>query len=444
MWIRLRASRVQASVSYVHLQIEDYEPLHSIVITPHKMQKYYSIVRLPNEAYPWSGEQSPGEQGWSTQTNSNSLVIFDDERSQIGRMYRELECQHHLVQERFDEKPDIPALTPVGFERWVTLLIRAHPTEEFERLKKAVLEMPISNPDDKKERFPKDITRRLFPSVEDRKIRDRLQKAICEHANITLPKGSNPDPPKAPEAEATPRQAHDDTRNPLPPISIPVHIERERKPYSSTPNECAVDDNNPPAHPIERERKPYRVQPGGGKVYEEEGRTTIPNVSIRSNSTTERSRPMPIGSQAPRTQGDLPVPEIHQLPRGASTRRRHSPSLSAGQNDFRRSDGDLSRGSYQPSSYQPASLSSSDSYEEELRRYPRDADLRRAEYARRQADEDAARYGASPSARTRYEPRSDTTDPRRGSNQTDEDYYRSGGRNPGYEYSPGYGGPAYR
>ena len=361
-------------------------------------------------------------------------------------MYRELECQHHLVQEQFDEKPDIPALTPVGFQRWVTLLIQAHPAEEFERLKKALLEMPISNPEDKKERFPKDISRRLFPSTEDRKIRDRLQKAICEHANITLPKVSNPDPPKAPQAEATPRQLQEDTRTPLPPISIPSHIERERKPYSSTPNESAIDDTNPPSHPIERERKPYRVQPGGGKVYEEDGRTTMPNVSVRSNSTTERVRPIPISSQAPRTQGDLPVPEIHQLHRGASARRRHSPSFGAGQNDFRRSDGDLSMGGYQPPSYQPPSLSSSESYEEDARRYGRDPDIRRAEYARRQADDDASRYGASPSARGRYESRTDGMDPRRGSNQTDEDYYRSSGRNGAgsYEYAPGYGATVYR
>jgi len=435
-----------AFISDMCPQIEDYEPLNSIVITPYKMQKYYSDVRLPNEAYPWSGKHDSESQFRVAQANSNSLVIFDDERSQIGRMYRELECQHHLVQEQFDEKPDIPSLTPVGFERWVTLLIRAHPTEEFERLKKALLEMPISNPDDKKERFPKDISRRLFPFVEDRKIRDRLQQAICEHANITLPKVSNPDPPKAPQAEATPRQAQEDTRTPLPPISIPSHIERERKPYSSTPNESVIDDTNPPAHPIERERKPYRVQPGGGKTHEEDGRTTIPNVSVRSNSTTERARPMPIGSQAPRTQGDLPVPEIHQLHGGASARRRHSPSFSAGQKDFRRSDGDLSRSSYQPSNYQPPSLSSSESYEEDARRYGRDTDIRRAEYARRQADEDASRYGGSPSTRGRYEPRTDAIDPRRGPNQTDEDYYRSGGRNSAgsYEYPPGYGGAVYR
>ena len=42
------------------IQIEDCEPLHSIVITPQKMQAYYASVRLPSEAYPWSGKYTIG------------------------------------------------------------------------------------------------------------------------------------------------------------------------------------------------------------------------------------------------------------------------------------------------------------------------------------------------------------------------------------------------
>ena len=100
-------------------------------------------------------------------------------------MYRDLSCQHHLVQERYDERPDIPGLTPVGFERWVTLLIQAHPEEEFERLQKAVLEMPISNPDDKKERFPKEISRRLFPGHGDTTIPTGL-KTLSQSTQLSI------------------------------------------------------------------------------------------------------------------------------------------------------------------------------------------------------------------------------------------------------------------
>jgi hypothetical protein len=406
------------------------------------MQAYYADVKLPTEIYPWSSMFNLVPSIYVRMLTGALLVVFDDDSSEIGRMYRALECQHHLVQEKVHEKPDIPALTPVGFERWVTLLIQAHPTEEFERLKKAVLEMPISNPDDKKERFPKDLSRRLFPKDESLQIRERVQKAMVEHARIKIPKLSTSEPSRPVQAEPT-RPQREEGRTPLQPISIPSQIERERKPYSGIPNESAIDDTNPPGQPIERERKPYRVAPGGVRIYEDDGRITMPHNSQRSNSTTERVRPIPISAnQGPRT-GGLPVPEIHQTHRGPSQRRRHSPSFSAGQNDFRRSGDDLSRGSYQPSIYQPSSTSQSESYDNEEPRFAsREAELRR-EYARRQAEEDASRYGASPSTRLRaYDPRVDGGDPRRGSNQTDEDYYRV--RNAGYEYPPGYNGPVYR
>lgn len=105
-------------------------------------------------------------------------------------MYRDLGCQHDLVQERNDQRPDIPGLTPVGFERWVTLLIQAHPEEKYRRLQRALQDMPISNPD-KKERFPKQISRRLFPQYEDRGIREHIEYCISKNADIQLPRRAN-------------------------------------------------------------------------------------------------------------------------------------------------------------------------------------------------------------------------------------------------------------
>ena len=105
-------------------------------------------------------------------------------------MYRDLRCQHHLVQERNNQRPDIPGLTPVGFERWMTLLVKAYPEEEYKRLQKALLDMPISNPD-RKERFPKDISRRLFPQDEEHGIREHVEWAIAKYADIQLPRSLN-------------------------------------------------------------------------------------------------------------------------------------------------------------------------------------------------------------------------------------------------------------
>ena len=357
-------------------------------------------------------------------------------------MFRDLECQHHLVQERHDLRPDIPGLTPVGFERWATLLIQSHPNQEYERLQKTVLEMPISNPDDKKERFPKELSRRLFPNSEDGKVRERLEKAIAEHAGVKLPRQNNVDLPKANYTERHLRRAETDLEPE--PAYVPSNIERERKPYSSIPSESAIDDTNPAPsqpQPIERERKPYCVAPGGGKLYEEDSRTVVPNPPIhpgRSNSTTERIRPIP--SYAPKPTGDMPQPEFHHHHRNsASHRRRASPAGS----DFRRSDGDLR--SFQASSYLPTNIPNNEIYEDERRHVP-DPNIRRAEYARRQADDDASSYGGSPSSRARYDPRLESSESRRGTFGSEEDYYRGAGKpqGNGYEYSQPYGGPGYR
>lgn len=454
----------------IRSQIEDYEPRYSLVITPNKMAKYYEDVKLAHELYPWK-------------------LVFDDEHTSISRMYRDLACQHHLVQEQDDERPDIPGLTPVGFEKWVTLLIRAHPETEFERLQKAVLEMPISNPDDKKERFPKEISRRLFPNQEDLKIRHRIEHSIAEHAAIDLPRQPSHDSlpshaqtrlharqPSPPQKNSTASENPYIPQSHRPSVSfaepatsstagstyLPPHIERERKPYSNQPTDPVIDDVNapisPPSNNIERERKPYSAQPGGGKTYEEERgevkaakpRTEpLTNNSARptrSNSTASRARPIPVANNGLPRALDL-KPEVHQhrAPSNASGHRHRSPSFSRGStNDFRRSDGDVRA---HQSAFEPGSLPRDGGVaaldESDTRRYFDQQAKARAERARRQAEDDARHYGESP--RQNYD--RDRHGPRRGDYPNDEDYYRAGGRGDkgnGYDYQQPYGGPVYR
>lgn len=415
-------------------------------------------------------------------------------------MYRDLECQHHLIQERYDERPDIPGLTPVGFERWVTLLIQAHPDLEFQRLQKAALEMPISNPDDRKERFPKEISRRLFPGQEDRRIRDRIQDSISEHAAIDLPRrssreepqpvsqayreaspskstGTDPLPQKtaAPETSShrpsvaehnyVPQNSRPSVSFDLPQAPAPnqnyvsPNLERERKPYSNIPSESAIDDTNPPMPPppnsinIERERKPYSAFPGTGKQFEDDARknstkprsesmsTSVPKPS-RSDSAA-RARPIPPSNPYVM---EMPKPEVHHHRASSNAGRRHrSPSFSRGTtNDLRRSDGDI-RG-YQANPYHPSSSFAPGNpsvepvfSEDDTRRYFEKNARERAEKAKR--DDDARGYGESP---RRYD-RSGADDrslPRRGDYLNDEDFYRRGGN--GYDQAQPYGGPIYR
>lgn len=355
----------------------------------------------------------------------------------------------------------------------MTLLIQAHPEEEFERLAKAVLAMPINNPDEKKERFPKELSRRLFPCSGDDKVRERLETAISLHADVELPKRSSKRESSVPPSHkpsinentalppaASRKDSNVNGENAPPPL-VPSNIERERKPYSSI-RESAIDDTNPkgglPSTPIERERQPYSAQPGLGKQYEDDLKAREMNKPRseptatrhgRSDSTATRPRPIPSTGQAQPGSArpmDMPKPEIHQHHRAPSNaRRRPSPSFS---NEGRRSDGDL-RG-YQPekypSTFQAGSVPNAESFDEEARRYARD----RAERARRQADEDARSYGDSPNNRARHDRGVDSNGPvpHRGSylSNNEEDYYRANGRanGNGYDYQQPYGGPVYR
>ena len=150
------------------LLIEKIEPRDSLLITPQKMQLFYRRFKLPVEAYPWD-------------------VVFDDNVSVISGMYRDLRCQHHLVQgDKFDERPDIPALTPLGFYRWVTVLIQAHPHEEFSRLEKIFLDTSTTDPRDGKEWFPRDFTRTTFALSLRHSAHELLEESILEHCQTCI------------------------------------------------------------------------------------------------------------------------------------------------------------------------------------------------------------------------------------------------------------------
>ncbi|OAP55915.1 hypothetical protein AYL99_10067 [Fonsecaea erecta] len=266
--------------------IEDYEPRHSLVITPAKMQRYYEEMKLANELYPWK-------------------IIFDDRTSSISRMFREIECQHHLVQEKLNERPDTPGLTPNGFETWATLLLKAHPDQEYERLAKTALDMPISNPDEKKERFPKELSRRLFPKHGDTEVAYKLQKAMSTHCNVSFAShhSSTADSTsRTSTSTSTATVVADDsfTKTNLnlkpqtdkpdnasnhaqpSPVLSQASIERQRQPYGGGQQEGTTGENAEestdgtlPPQPIERERKPYVAAPGGGKTYNNIDRPTV-------------------------------------------------------------------------------------------------------------------------------------------------------------------------
>jgi hypothetical protein len=277
--------------------IEDYEPKGSLVITPSKMLRFFEQTKIEDELYPWK-------------------LIFGGSMvsASISVMFRRLKCQHHLVQTQLHEVPNIPGLTPAGFETFLACLIQAHPDLEFERLSTAVKNMPISNADYKTERFPKELSRRLLPAQSNPIAEQCIVASMAHEANLLQLRNSNAMPPPPPSA----------------PPQQPAFPERERKPYSQSSfsaeaNDDSVDDFVPSV-PIERERKPYSAKEGTGKIFASEGTRDEP-------LTANYPRPNdPVNSRASRSaRYDYnPANSTPPDPRAAPPHRRHRSSVGPG------------------------------------------------------------------------------------------------------------------
>ncbi|KAK5690098.1 hypothetical protein LTR17_026064 [Elasticomyces elasticus] len=310
----------------IHL-IEDYEPKSTLVVTPPKMLRFFQEVKLGNELYPWE-------------------TIFGGKMSHanLSVMYRKLGCQHHLVQYQAHEVPSVPGLTPQGFEWFLTTLILAHPDMEFERLSRALTEMPISNADNKSERFPKELSRRLLPSQGSWQAEQKIIGSLAHEplVQVQLRGAVNGMPP--PPASAPPVQQQQQRGS-------EGFAERERMPYTSQQGAPAfVEDEDLVAptttgFPIERERKPYTAREGRGKNYGGEGGDR--------EGGYENIRPL--ASQR------MPVGESSSPPRavaGANTRATRSGSNYTGNNNINKDGGSQqSNGATEPVNIPSASTS---------------------------------------------------------------------------------------
>lgn len=232
-------------------------------------------------------------------------------------------------------------------------MIQANPDREFARLQKTILDMPISNPDDKKERFPKELSRRLFPSAPDMKIREKLETSIITHCEVELPRNppaerSKSPPRRAPIEKSPPRASTISERVPAAaPASKPSSQEREA-PSATVEDE---EDLTTAPRPIERERKPYSVQPGVGKLYEDTATNAIPKTETSkstSSTSTVRQEP-PYSRAAPPTTGATghSVHAHHGSISSKPGRRRSSSVGINGPSDYRHSEPDLNL--YEPS-----------------------------------------------------------------------------------------------
>jgi hypothetical protein len=208
-------------------------------------------------------------------------------------------------------------------------MIQSYPDDEFERFAVAVLTMPISNADDRRERFPKELSRRLFPRRNNLLAQQRVAAAMTIAEVPGLKPTSFPPPPPQ-QAQHTGSQTASSSQ---------ASIERDRAPYaSSTPSNSrpsfssmsgsSEEPSSPPSVPIERERKPYTSKPGCGRVYEDS------KSSSGSTPTGPAAQtPQPASSAPPPSQAPFGRPEPRQA---ASTQ--HVPPAPTSGNSLRRSN----------------------------------------------------------------------------------------------------------
>ncbi|KAE9375394.1 hypothetical protein N431DRAFT_555828 [Stipitochalara longipes BDJ] len=261
--------------------IDDFPPRKSIVVTPTKMAAYYASHALEKEPHPLL-----------------SIFRASANEEHIQRLYQGLGCEHHLVQEDPHSEAIIPSLTPVGFAHWMTLFILAYPEEEWRRLEKVVMAMPIDADGDlvdgKPERLPKQISRHLLPEKTDANSQKLLEGAILQfladfgstnrrRGSLTAPSLSRR---SSTQSRQRPVEIHQARTSPTSSKAQP--IERERKPYAGGPSN-SEGSSNEEGIKIERDRQPYTAQPGTGKVYVEKNTLNLPTRSGRANSTSSRT-----------------------------------------------------------------------------------------------------------------------------------------------------------
>lgn len=387
-------------------QIDDYDPKKSLVIPPSKMLKFYNDVKLNEEIYPWHGKLPVH---MHKRVLTLWAVIFGKlPNSMLCKIYREMRCQHHLIQEHNADQPHVPALTPEGFQEWMTAMIQAYPDAEYQRLSKAVLDMPISNADDAKERFPKELPKRLFPQHENLQAQQRCAAALSAVGVGPLRKAPTFPPPPPMGHSARPAQ----------------DVERERSPYTSQSDARPVDsdsDGEPLSMPLERERKPYSAAPGGGKVHDDDLSRSAPSEASLPSHRHHAPSSASQSQWASMPNGGPPAHLNHpRTTSQTSGRRPRSPSFSSYGTRSDPSVRDI------PGSYYASNMYDSD---DDARRFAKDAESRRGEWNGRHADTDAAH-------RRRNRRGTDSSFDSQSRSVYDDEYYRGRGTN-GYD-SRGY------
>jgi hypothetical protein len=227
--------------------------------------------------------------------------------------------------------------------------IQASPTAEFERLASTVQNWPVSNADERKERWPKELSRRLFPANGTEVARRQIGDALTR-VGITVKSPRMPPPPPQ-TGYATAAQPNYSSSAPQTTSSVPrsapppnnnvrqpdlANLARNRNSYvqpvgpdsifdTESVSSFSSEDEDPKINvKLERERKPYTAKEGTGKVYDNGTNMT----RSKSNSIpTSIPREMPSVGKASTVSDSQPHPSsqwgnIPTRPRERSTGKR--------------------------------------------------------------------------------------------------------------------------
>jgi hypothetical protein len=199
--------------------LDEYEPEHSVGISPRTMQTFYQNHKIPEDIYPWQ-------------------IVFDDRTSSISRMLRELGVPHFLTQAEVSSRPETPALPVRGFEEWEWLLITAHPDREYERLSKVAETMSFGNLDEAgTESLLHELGQRLLsmqPNVALAvKIREAVSKNCYIASNISNEFQESSSSQQDPYTDWSLPQGSGDLNRPAEHVSIPTSQPRRLEDQTS-------------------------------------------------------------------------------------------------------------------------------------------------------------------------------------------------------------------
>ncbi|KAM0286088.1 hypothetical protein ACHAQH_001096 [Verticillium albo-atrum] len=138
------------------------------LVTPDKMQAFYTKYRVEDEEFPLQDVFKPCK---------------DKTYERTEYLYQDLDCTYHLAQAVAKSRPSIPGLAIAGFVKWLTTNILAYPEQEARRFALLLPDLPpmtVPGPDGAQERLPRILPRALLPATHNKKMRRLLDEALLD------------------------------------------------------------------------------------------------------------------------------------------------------------------------------------------------------------------------------------------------------------------------